>query len=456
MTMTMADQTVYTVAPPHNREAEEGVLGSVLINPEIFHECRIHIASRDEFYIDRHKMIWDAYERMFANKIPVDLVTLTDELDNLGTLHEVGGPAYLTSMTNQVASSLNAPAYAQIVHDHYTRRKIINAANDITSVAYDEQVPMSEVSAKSTHSLSQAVASAANAHSHHINDSLKRVDAKIEERGRIGFEPGIPTGLIDLDRILGGGAQNSDLLLISGRPGDGKSAALFQFMRNAAWYKLNQKVYKNRVALFSMEMPEEQIVLRLLTQISGIDYQMLRSGKIQDADIPRYIHALEGLSCLDITIDDTPGVSPAYIRSRCEILNAERKLDAVFIDSLNLMRSGLNFKRSDQEVDYNATQLKNIAREFDIPVWCAHQMNRGKEQRGINSRPILADLREGGEQPADAVIFIYHEHDKDDPKRITGSELIVAKQRNGPADYVCVVFLGAQTKFESAFRVRSE
>jgi len=451
------DQTVYEVTPPHNREAEEGILGAVMIEPEVFHACRVHIASRDEFYIDRHKMIWDAYEHMTTNKVPIDLITLTDELDNLGTLHEVGGPQYLTSMVANVVSAINAPAYAVIVHDHYTRRRMINAANDIANIAYDENKDLREGISLATHALSQAVASSTNAHSHNISKSLIRVDDLIEERGKMMTDPGIPTGLIDLDRLLGGGAQDSDLLLIAGRPGYGKTALLLQIMKLAARYKKNQQVHYKRVALFSLEMPEEQVILRLLSQISGIEFQMLRSGKFPQSKYPEYINALEELSNLDIVIDDTPAVSPAYIRSRCEILNAERKLDAVFVDSLNLMRSGLNFgKRTDKEVDHNATELKNIAREFNIPVWVAHQMNREQEKRGQNSKPILADLREGGEQPTDIVVFIWHEMENNDLKRIKASELIIAKHRNGPTDNVCVVFRGAQTKFESAFRVRSE
>jgi len=457
--VTDQDQAVYQVVPdglPNNREAEEGVIGAVMIDPETFHACRVHLSSRDEFYIDRHKMIWDAYERMFKNKVPVDIVTLTDELDNLGTLHEVGGPAYITALISNVPSSLNAVAYAIIVHEHYTRRRMITAANEIASVAYNEGIDLDEGISKVTHALSQAVATSTNAKAHPISDGLKRVDEKIEERGRHEIRPGIPTGLVDLDELFGGGAQNSDLLLIAGRPGQGKTSLVLQILKNSARYAAHQKTYEKRVAMFSLEMPEEQVILRLISQITGIDFQQLRAGKIPNNKFAEYVHALEELSSLDIVIDDTPGISPAYVRSRCEILNAERKLDAIFLDSLNLMRSGLNFKRLDQEVDYNATELKTIAREFNVPFWVAHQMNRNKEHRGFESRPVLSDLREGGDQPADIVIFIHHELKDGDIKQIKLSELIVAKHRNGPTDNIAVVFRGAHTKFESAFRPRSQ
>lgn len=457
--VTDQDQAVYQVAPdgpPYNRDAEESVIGSVLIDPETFHPCRIHISSRDEFYIDRHKMIWDAYEQMFARGTTVDIITLADELDNLGILHEVGGPAYITALISNVPTSLNAAAYAEIVHRHYTRRRMINAANDIASVAYNESIDLEEGIAKATRSLSQAVSTSTNGKAHHISDSLKRMDAKLDERAQQEYLPGIPTGLIDLDELLGGGAQDSDLLLIAGRPGQGKTSLLLQIMKHSARYAAHQKIHEKRLVLFSLEMPEEQVILRLIAQITGIDFQILRSGKIPPSKAQLYINALEELDQLDIVIDDTPGISPAYVRSRCEILNAESKLDAIFLDSLNLMRSGLNFKRLDQEIDYNATELKNIAREFNIPFWATHQMNRNKESRGVDSRPVLSDLREGGEQPTDFVMFIYHELKDGDIKQIKNSELIVAKHRNGPTDNLAVVFRGAHTKFENAFRVRSQ
>lgn len=456
--MQHTDETtpVYTVASaePHSRESEEAVIGAVLINPEVFHECRVQISAAEEFYIHRLGWIWSAVEGLFARKSPVDLLTLSEELKSRGQLAEIGGDPFLISLINTVPNSLNAAAYAAIVHDFAVRRRMINAANRVAQFAYDATLPLDEGIAKATHEISNAVAAKHNTRTSNIEDALRRVDAKIEERSKLSVLPGIPTGLIDLDRLLGGGAQDSDLLLIAGRPGQGKTSLLMQFLLHAAKYTIGEKVYRKRVVVFSLEMPEEQLVLRLIAQLSGINYQELHSGKIPSAKLPDYIHALDVLSEMDIVIDDTPRVTPAYIRSRCEILNAERPLDAIFVDSLNLMSSGLNFRHGHEEVDHNATELKNLAREFDIRLWCSHQMSRGVEYRGKNSKPQLSDLREGGEQPADVVMFIYHEMDEHGDT-IVSSALCVEKHRNGPPGEIAVVFRGAQTKFESAYKPRS-
>lgn len=441
-------------AVPHSRESEEAVVGAVLINPEVFHECRIHLGSGNEFYIHRLKWIWEAYEKMFARKVPVDLLTLANELESAGQLQEIGGPAYLTSLVNQVPSSLNAASYAAIVHGFFVRRRMINAANKVAEIAYDQSIPLDAGISQATHELSQATATAFNKHSSSINDGLKKLDEKLEERSKQDSLPGIPSGLIDLDRALGGGFQDSDLILIPARPRYGKTSLLLQILKHAAEHTKGVHVYKKRVVLFSQEMPEEQLLLRMISQVSGIDYQVLRSGKIPERQYPLYINALDKLSPLDITIDDTPRVSPDYIFSRCEILNSEQKLDMIFIDSLDLLRSNLRFGKPSDEVNDNAKVLKEIAREFNIPLLSTHAMNRGIEYRSDNAKPKLSDLREGGDSQADVVIFIWHECEDDQLKNIKSSELIIAKQRNGPMEDIPVVFRGAQTKFESAFKPR--
>lgn len=436
---------------PHNRAAEEATIGAVMLDSNMFHECRLHIKSAEEFYIHRHRMMWAAYEALFDQRKPVDLITLSEQLEKQGQLEDVGGSAYITSLLSQVAFTYNAPSYAEMVHKDFVRRQMLGAANKIATIVYDKTKELDDVISSSTHALSSAVLAGTPSRIHTISQAVSIVYDKIEERAKAGLPPGIPTGFLDLDNLLGGGAQNSDLYMVAGRPGKGKTAILFQMAVNAAYYKVEQKVYKKRVAIFSLEMPEEQVILRMIAQMTGIDFQQLRSGRIPELKISEYISAIDILSQLDIVIDDTPAISPAYVRSRCEILNSERKLDIVFLDSLNLMKSGLKFNRGDQEVDYNARELKNVAREFDIPVWVAHQMNRGIEHRSDNARPILADLQEGGEKDSDFVMFVYHDEDEI-KKKINFSELIVGKHRNGPTANIPVVFIQNKTKFENATR----
>ena len=203
---------------------------------------------------------------------------------------------------------------------------------------------------------------------------------------------------------------------------------------------------------FSLEMPEEQLTFRLISQLSGIDFQLLQAGIIPENKQDAYIRAIETLSQLDIVIDDRPGVSGPYIRSRVEMLNAEKKVDMVCVDSLNLMRSGLSFgERKDAETDQNARDLKLVARERNIPVWATQQMNRKIEARSEGSRPMLADLQEGGEKDADLVTFVFSTFE-DDKKKIKSTELITEKHRNGPTGSVDVVFNNAYTRFENAYK----
>jgi len=269
---------------------------------------------------------------------------------------------------------------------------------------------------------------------------------------------GIPTPLIDLNSVLGGGAQKTDLNLIVGRPGLGKTSLLLQIARHAAKYKIENRMEMkhNHVVFFSLEMPTDQLAMRILSQMTGIDFQLIRSGKIPADRQEDYYAALTELSSLNITLDFKPAATPSYIRSRCETLAAQGPLDLIIVDSLNLMRSDVDFRgRIDLATDYNAQELKNIASEFNIPSWASHQMNRDIERRGQNAKPTLADLREGGEQPATGVIFIHHEFSDESKKIITSSNLVIAKQRNGPTDEVPVAFVKSLSRFESLFKVRA-
>src|SRR5512141_2128538 len=268
-----APTTQSPTAVPHSREAEEAVVGAVLINPEVYYDVAQFLQA-DDFYIHRHRWIWEAFASLHEQRIPVDLLTLGEELDRKGQLAEIGGPAYLTALVNQVPSSLNAESYGHIVESHSIRRKMISAANSIASLAYDEDTTVDNVMDEAE----KAVFGVSERRLRHdmapIREVMSVVYDQVDERGKRSDEIfGVPTGFIDLDKMLGG-LQPSDLLIIAGRPGQGKSGFLLSVARNAAL------THKTHVAVFSLGMSNEQVAERLISQETGIDSQTLRTGKL--------------------------------------------------------------------------------------------------------------------------------------------------------------------------------
>jgi replicative DNA helicase len=430
---------------PHSREAEEAVVGAVLINPEVYYDVAQFLAA-DDFYIHRHKWIWEAYTRLHERRIPIDLLTVAEELDRVGQLAEVGGPAYLTSMVNQVPSSLNAESYGHIVEGHSIRRKMINAANQIAALAYDESSVVDTVMDESE----KAVFNVSERRLKHdvqpirevLSDYYDRID-DLARRPEDIF--GVPTGFIDLDRMLNG-LNPSDLLIIAGRPGQGKTGFLLSIAKNAAL------THKKNVAIFSLEMSNEQVVQRLIAQETGIDSQRLRTGKLTEDEWPLFTHSIEVFSDTHLYLDDTPAITPLQLRTKCRRLHMEFGLDLVIVDYLQLMGGDQRTDNRVQEVSYISRNLKILARELNVPVLTAAQLSRAVEQRS-DKRPVLSDLRESGslEQDADIVMFIYRpdQYEKDTTKQNV-AEIIVAKHRNGPVGSVELIFRSALAKFENA------
>ncbi|HLE91548.1 MAG TPA: replicative DNA helicase [Anaerolineales bacterium] len=441
------EQTAAPATPsiPHNREAEEAVVGAVFINSEVYYDVA-QFLSADDFYIHRHKWIWDAFTSLHEQRIPVDLLTVSDELDRRGQLGEVGGPAYLTSLVNQVPSSLNAESYGRIVEAHSIRRKMINAANRIASIAYDEQTNVNDVmdeAEKAVFNVSerrlkhdlQPISSVLSEYYDRIDDLAKRPEEFF----------GVPTGFIDLDKMLTG-LQPSDLLIIAGRPGQGKTGFLLSVAKNASL------THKKHVAIFSLEMSNEQVVQRLIAQETGIDSQRLRTGKLGDDEWPLFTHAIEVFSDTHVYLDDTPAITPLQLRTKCRRLHMEFGLDLVIVDYLQLMGGDTRNDNRVQEVSYISRNLKILARELNVPVLAAAQLSRAVEQRS-DKRPVLSDLRESGslEQDSDIVMFIYRpdQYEKDTVKQNV-AEIIIAKHRNGPVGSVELIFRSALAKFENA------
>lgn len=430
---------------PFSREAEEAVLGAVLINPEVYYELATFLRAED-FYIHRNAWIWEAFHHLHERRQPIDVLTVSAELDRLGRLAESGGKAYLTQLLNQVPMSLHAEAYGRIVEAHAIRRRMLNAANEIAKLAYHPEASVDALmdeAEKAVFSVSERrLTRDLRTIQEVLSDYYDHID-RIAARGEEFI--GVPTGFTDLDRLLGG-MKPSDLLIIAGRPSSGKTAFMLSAARNAA-----QK-YRKHVAIFSLEMSSEQIVGRLIAQETGIDTQRLQSGRLEGDEWSLFAHAVEVLGDTMIFLDDTPSLTPLQLRTKCRRLHAEFNLDLVLVDYLQLMSSGVRAENRVQEVSYISRNLKMLARELNVPVMAAAQLSRAIEQRA-DKEPQLSDLRESGslEQDADVVIFINRPELYDKDTLLKGiAQLKVAKHRNGPTGGVELIFRSHIAKFENA------
>ena len=439
-------ETTSVQAQPHSRQAEEAVLGSILIDSEAYFNVA-QFLKPDDFYIVRNRWIWEAFTHLHERRAPIDYLTVCEELEQQGQLTEVGGPAYVMSLINQTPSSLNAEAYGRLVEGNAVRRRMLIAANDLARLAYDQKQSVDTIMDEAE----KAIFSISERRVHHdlqpIQQVLSEVYDRVDQLSRRDEDIfGVPTGLIDIDKLLGG-LQKSDLLIIAGRPGMGKTGFMLSAMKNAALK------HKKHIAMFSLEMANEQLVQRLIAQETGIDTQRMRTGKLIEEEIPLFTHAIEVLSDTHIYLDDTPAITPMQLRTKCRRLHMEYELDLVIIDYLQLMSSDMRTDNRVQEVSYISRNLKVLARELNVPVLVGAQLSRAVEQRA-DKRPILSDLRESGslEQDADIVMFIHRPDsmEKDSPKANI-AEIIVAKHRNGPTHPgIELVFLNNLARFENA------
>lgn len=430
---------------PHSREAEEAVIGAVLINPEAYYEVAQFLKA-DDFYFHRNQYIWNAYVRLNERRAPIDFLTVSEELEQMGHLSEIGGAAYLTALINNVPSSLHADAYGHIVEETAIRRKMLEAANKIAKLAYQEDLGIEAVMDDSE----KAIFGVSERRLTRDLQTIQQVLGDYYDRiGQLAARDeeifGVPTGFIDLDRLLGG-LQPSDLLIVAGRPGQGKTGFLLSVAKNAA------QQFKKKVAIFSLEMSNEQLVQRIIAQETGIDMQRLRTGKLQDDEWPLFTQSLETLGNTRIFLDDTPAITPIQLRTKCRRLHMEFGLDLVIVDYLQLMGGDSRVDNRVQEVSYISRNLKVLARELNVPVFAAAQLSRAVEQRS-DKRPVLSDLRESGslEQDADIVMFIYRpdQYEQDTVKQNL-AEIMIAKHRNGPVGSVELVFRKNLAKFENA------
>ncbi len=434
-----------TAFAPHDAQAEEALLGAVLINPETYADVA-QILKADDFFILRHRWVWEAIARLSEENQPVDILTVTEELKRSGHLDEVGGQAFLAHLTTIVPSSLHAEQYARLVEEAAVRRRMLAAAEKIAQLAHQNDLSVEAA-------LDEAEKALFNVSERRIRRGVRPFTEVLREyidylddlRTNRRQAAGIPTGFRALDKLLEG-FQPSDMIIVAGRPGMGKTGFLLTIARH-----VGLSLHKH-VAIFSLEMPNEQLVQRLLAQEAEVNSQDLRTGKLSDVQWQKVNEAADNLSSATIFLDDTPAITPTQLRSKCRRLHMEYGLDLVMIDYLQLMTSGTRTENRVQEVSYISRSLKGLARELNVPVVAAAQLSRAVEQR-TKKRPMLSDLRESGslEQDADVVMFLYRDkiYDKE-TERQNVAEVIVAKHRNGPIGDIELIFKEDYAQFTNA------
>lgn len=427
---------------PHSMEAEESVLGGVLLDTEAIHTA-IEKLRPDDFYRPAHQSIFTAMVELVDRREPIDVVTLTQKLKSLGCLEEVGGVEAVSRLAGLVPNAANIAYYARLVKEASIRRKVIKEATDIISEAFSGEGEVEEFLDKAEKQIlgisDQRTGTAFHKVCDVVQKSIKFVETLYDRKEPI---TGISCGLTDLD-LETAGFQPSDLIVIAARPSMGKTALVLGFATHVG------VELKKGVAIFSLEMSKEQLVLRMLCSESGVANSRVRTGHLQDRDFPNLVAAAGRLTDAPIYIDDTPGLSIGELRAKCRRLHREQPLSMVMVDYLQLMRSPAYSHSREQEISDISRSLKGLAKELNVPVIALSQLNRSVESRD-DKRPRMSDLRESGaiEQDADIIMFIYRDQVYNPETADQGiAELIIAKQRNGPTGTVRVQFLGEQTQF---------
>ncbi|NRD77399.1 replicative DNA helicase [Bacillus sp. BRMEA1] len=429
--------------PPQNVEAEQAVLGAIFLEPSAL-TMASEILIPEDFYRAAHQKIFNVMLKLSDQGKAVDLVTVTEELAAAKLIEDTGGVSYLNELSGAVPTAANIEYYARIVEEKSLLRRLIRAATNIATDGYTREDEVEAVLSEAEKSILE-VAQRKNAGAFHdIKDVLVRTYDNIEEmHKRVGDITGLETGFVELDRMTAG-FQRNDLIIVGARPSVGKTAFALNIAQNVA------KNTGENVAIFSLEMGAEQLVMRLLCAEGNIDAQRLRTGSLTEEDWGKLTMAMGSLSNTGIFIDDTPGVRIADLRSKCRRLKQEHGLGMILIDYLQLiLGSGRSGENRQQEVSEISRSLKQLARELKVPVIALSQLSRGVEQRQ-DKRPMMSDIRESGsiEQDADIVAFLYRDdyYDKESENRNI-IEIIIAKQRNGPVGTVQLAFVKEYNKF---------
>lgn len=438
--------------PPQNLEAEQAVLGAILLQAEALITAMERIQPED-FYDPAHQMIYEAMIELGEENQPVDLITLTAKLQAKQQLEDVGRISYLTKLANAVPTAANVDYYAQIIEEKSMMRRLIRTATQIVSEGYSGGEDVSGLLSDAERRILEISNRRSSTGFIAIKDVLMDVYERVEFLSEHqGGTTGIPSGFPDLDKMTSG-FQRSDLIIVAARPSVGKTAFALNIAQNVGVRA------KETVAIFSLEMSAAQLVQRMICAESNVDAGRLRTGQLEDDDWEKLTMSIAALSEAEVYIDDTPGVTVADIRAKCRRLKKERGLGMILIDYLQLIHGrGKPGENRQQEVSEISRTLKQIARELEVPVIALSQLSRGVEQRQ-DKRPMMSDLRESGsiEQDADIVAFLYRDdYYNQDTEKKNIIEIIIAKQRNGPVGTVELVFLKNFNKFVSYERNHHE
>ena len=436
-------QELRGVTPPNSIEAERSVLGAMLQDPNAVMQAAEALTAED-FYQPQHRELFDAMMKLFREQTPVDLITADSELSRRGTLEGVGGTAYLIELSQYVPTTANVKAYITLVAEKSTMRRLIHASQEISQECFSQQSPLQETLNHAEKAIFDIVMKRSSGDTLvHVKNVLYNTYANIEELSKLkGRVSGVPTGFVALDNMLTG-LHGGELVILGARPSMGKTSLAMNIAAHAAL------TAGKSVAVFSLEMPREQIALRVLCSEARVDMQKVRQGTLSGDDWMRLAKALGPIAGSSMYLDDTAGITPSQLRSRCRRLMMDHGLDLIVVDYLGLMHSDGKAENRQLEVSEISRQLKAIALELKVPLLACAQLSRASTAR-VDKRPALQDLRDSGsiEQDADVVMFIHREgyYDPNCEEKNVG-EIIVSKQRNGPLGTVKVAWLSEYTTY---------
>ncbi len=449
--MVQIDEQISGKVPPHSLEAEQSVLGAMILDRDSINTAAEIIKPRD-FYKLANQEIYETILALYNRSEPVDLITLSEELKNRGSLEKVGGMTYLADLSNIVATTVNTKYYCEIVEEKSILRRLIKSCDEVTGRAYEASEKVDVIIEAAEESIFNITQGRDKEGFAPVKDVLLDSFAQMEERAaHKGSLTGLTTGFLDIDYKLSG-LQKSDLVLLAARPSMGKTALGINMAVNAA---LNAGA---NVAVFSLEMSKEQLVQRMISSVSHVDLGKVISGQLEEEEWLKVINGIEPLSNANIFIDDTAGISLLEMRAKSRRLHLEHGIDLILIDYLQLMEMEGRSESRQQEISAISRGLKALAKELNCPVIALSQLSRAPELRA-DHRPILSDLRESGaiEQDADVVMFLYRdEYYHEDSELRNIGEVIIAKHRNGPTGTVELVWKGEYTKFLNKEFIRED